>query len=128
MAGCGHSDRVFELRRERAVLGDRGPAVAENFDLVAAGVDHWFDREEHSLAQLYAFIGMTVMQDGRGIVKDAPDAVTAEIAHDRIPMTLGVALDCVTDGPDADAGTHDSDAAHHRLVGDIDQPSRLDRD
>src|SRR2546423_13044107 len=51
VAGCGHSDRMLELRRQRTVLGDRGPAVAENLHFVSAGVDHRLDREEHAFAQ-----------------------------------------------------------------------------
>ena len=61
-------------------------------------------------------------------MKDAPDAVAAEIAHHRIAVALGIALDRIADRADADAGPHDGDAAHHRLVGDVDQPPRLHRD
>src|SRR5947209_11610220 len=78
VAGRGHPDRMLELRRQRAVLGDGGPAVAENFNFVPAGVDHRLDREEHAFAQRRSIPRPAVMQDRRGVVKDPPDAVTAE--------------------------------------------------
>src|SRR5215469_6407263 len=43
-------------------------------------------------------------------------------------MALGIALDRVADGADASTGAYDCDAAHHRLIGYVDEPSRLDRD
>src|SRR5258708_38366013 len=42
--GGRHADSVLELRRQGAVLGHGGPAVAQHFDLIAAGVDHRLDR------------------------------------------------------------------------------------
>src|SRR5690348_10871217 len=44
-------DRVLELGRERLVLGHGGPAIGENLHLVAPGIDHRLDREEHAFAQ-----------------------------------------------------------------------------
>src|SRR5262249_54052199 len=60
-------------------------------------------------------------------VEDPSDAVAAEIAHNRIAVALGVALDCVADGAYPETGPHDGNAAHHRLIGNVDQPLRLDR-
>src|SRR5260370_37246658 len=128
VAGCGYPDRMLELRRQRAVLGDGSPAVAENFDLVPAGVDHWLDREEHAFAERWSISGPAVMQDRGGVVKDPPDPVTTEVASHRITVALGIALDRVADRAEVDAGSHYGNATHHRLVGDVDQPSRLQWD
>src|SRR5438067_4959194 len=104
VAGRGHPDRMLELRRQRAILGDRGPAVAENFDLVSAGLDHRLDREEHAFAQCRSISRPAVMQDRGGIVKDPPDTVATEIADHRKTGALGIALDRVTDRAEVDAG------------------------
>src|SRR3984893_14857697 len=88
---------MLELRRQRAVLGDRGPAIAENFDLVAPGVDHRLDREKHAFAQCRSLSGPAVMQERRGVVKDPADAVPTEIADHRITVALGIALAAVAD-------------------------------
>ena len=128
VAGRGHPDRVLELRRQRAVLGHRGPAVAQHLHLIAAGIDHRLDGEEHALAQHRPVVGPAVMQDRRRVVKHPPDAVAAEIAHHRIAVALGIALDRVADRADTHARPHHRDAAHHRLVGDVDQLSRLHPD
>src|SRR5438105_13266927 len=61
-------------------------------------------------------------------MEHASDAVSAEIAHHRKAVTLGVALDRIADRADMHPRTHDRDAAHHRLVGHVDELSRLDRD
>src|SRR5271170_3708507 len=128
IAGGGYADGVLELRRQRAVLGDRGPAVAQNLHLPASSVDHRLDGEDHSLVHNGPLVGLAVVQDRRGIVKDAAHTVAAKVSHHRKAVTLGIALDRVADGPDASTGTYDGDAAHHRLIGYVDEPSRLDRD
>src|SRR5205085_8256236 len=62
VAGRGHPDGVLELRRQRPVLGHRGPAVAEDLHLVAPGVDHRLDGEEHALAHDRPVFRLAVMQ------------------------------------------------------------------
>src|SRR5438128_869295 len=56
-AGFGDSDRMFELGRERAVAGDGGPAVVEQFYVGAADVDHRLDGEDHARLELGAGAG-----------------------------------------------------------------------
>ena len=128
MAVGGDSERVLELRRGRAVLGHRGPAVGKHLHLVAAGVDHGLDGEEHALAQGQPGAGLAVMQDARRVVEHPADAVAAEIAHHRKPVVFGVALDGVAEVAQGRPRADDRDAAHHRLVGDIDETLRLHPD
>src|SRR5690348_11484801 len=68
------------------------------------------------------------MQDRRRVVKDATDAVTAEIAHHREAEGFGVGLDGMADVAQRRARLDDGYSAHHRLVGDVDQLRRLDAD
>src|SRR5260370_22367203 len=84
VAGCGYPDRMLELRRQRAVLGDGSPAVAENFDLVPAGVDHWLAREEHAFAEGWSISGPAVMQHRRGVERKPPDPLPTEIPNQPI--------------------------------------------
>src|SRR5216683_8307014 len=106
VAGRGDADRMLELRRERAVLGDGGPAVVENLHLPAAGIDHRLDGKDHALAHHRSLLGGAEMEDRRRIVEDAADAVAAEIAHHREALRLGEALDRLADGADAHARPH----------------------
>src|SRR5687767_5068504 len=53
----GDADRMLELGGERAVAGDRGPAVVEQFHVGAADVDHRLNGEEHAGFQFGAGAG-----------------------------------------------------------------------
>src|SRR5204862_5961335 len=90
--------------------------------------DHRLDGEEHALAHLGSVFRPTVMQDRGRVVEHAADAVAAEIAHHRIAVALGIALDRIADRADMHPRPHHRDAAHHRLIGDLDQLFGFDRD
>src|SRR5262245_65394596 len=61
--GLGHRHGVLELGGERAVAGDRGPAVGKHLHVRAAEIDHRLDREEHAGAQHHAFAWAADMYD-----------------------------------------------------------------
>src|SRR5229473_7773714 len=88
VAGRGDADRMLELRGERAVLGDGGPAVVEDLYLPPTGIDHRLDREDHALAHHRALVGRAEMQDRGRVVEDAADAVFEEIGHHREAVAL----------------------------------------
>src|ERR1700679_4052800 len=69
--GFGDADHVLELRRQRAVAGDGGPAVVEHFHLGTAGVHHGFDGEEHARLQHRTVTGPAEMQDIGRLVETA---------------------------------------------------------
>src|SRR5208283_1204233 len=92
-AGFGHADRMFELRRERAVARHGGPAVRQYLDLRTPEIDHRLDREEHAGAQRNALALLAVMQNVRLVVEQPAEPVSAKIAHDRTALGLGVGLD-----------------------------------
>src|SRR5690348_14411127 len=81
--GLGDTHGVLELRRERAVLGNGGPAVREDLHLEAAGIHHRLYREEHARLEHGPVLGCAEMQDRGRVVEDAADAMPAEIAHHR---------------------------------------------
>src|SRR5258706_10181602 len=83
-----HADRVLELRRERAVAGDRGPAVAQDLHRVAAEIDHRLYREEHAGLQHDALTGPAVIHDVGKRVEDAPEPMAAEVAHHRAALLV----------------------------------------
>src|SRR5437773_8786826 len=68
------------------------------------------------------------MQDRGRIMEYAPNAVAAEIAHDRIAVAFGIALDRIADRADMHPRPDDRDAAHHRVIGNVDELSRFDPD
>src|SRR3954470_10244838 len=70
----GDADAVLELRGQRAVAGDGGPAVLEQLHAGLADVDHRLDREEHARPQLRAGAGAAGMDHLRSVVEDAADA------------------------------------------------------
>src|SRR3546814_793827 len=100
----GDADAVFELRRQAAVAGHRGPAVVQHLHRIFAGVYHRFDGEEHAGAQFRAGAGAPGMDNLGRVVEHLPDPVAAEIAHHRIAMALGKGLDRVRDVAPAVAG------------------------
>src|SRR4051812_35989017 len=119
---------MLELRRERAVARYGGPTVGQNFDVRLAEIDHRFDRKEHSGFQRHAFAGATDMDDVRLVVEQAAQTMAAEIANYAHALRLDKALDGMADITRSRARFHGGDAAHHGLVGDLDEPSRLARD
>src|SRR5262245_32501115 len=113
-AVVGHEHGVLELRRERAVDGDRGPAVVEDLGLPVAEVDHRLDREGHARQQRLAGAGLAVVEDrGRG-VEDPADAVAGDLAHHLVALRLGEALDGVSDVARPRARLHDTDPEPER--------------
>src|SRR5690606_7220914 len=116
------ADRMFELGGERAVAGDRRPAVVADLRRRLADVDHRFDREAPAGLQLGTSAGAAGVDHFWRIVEDAAEAVAAEIADDGIAMALGMALDRGADVAERVAGLGLLDAEHQALIGDIDQP------
>src|SRR6185437_6059264 len=123
-----HADRMLELRRQRAVAGDRGPAVREYLHMRLAEIDHRLDGEENAGPQRHALAGAADMDDVGLVVEQPAQAVAAEIAHYAHALRLDEALDGMADIAGGGAGLHRGNAAHHRLIGDFDQPLRLARD
>ncbi len=62
------------------------------------------------------------MDDVRLVVKYAAQAVAAEIAHHAHGLRLDKALNGMADVAGGGAGFHRGDAAHHGLIGHLDQP------
>ena len=91
-------------------------------------IDHRLDGEEHAFAQRNAFARPAEMQHVGGVVEDPAETMTAEIANHRTALGLGIGLDGVADIAQGGAGLDHGDAAHHGLVGDLDQAPRLERD
>ncbi len=87
------STRVLPLRRQRVVLGDDGPAIAEQLHVTPAGIDHRLDREGHARLELEPGARLAVVQYLRVLVEDAADAVAAVLTHDRIALGLDILLD-----------------------------------
>src|SRR3954451_13576647 len=93
-----------------------------------AEIDHRLHFEKKAGLWVYALAGPADMDDVRLVVEHAPEAMAAEIAHHAHALWLDETLDGVTDVAGGGAGLDGGDAAHHRLIGDFDQPFRLARD
>src|SRR4051794_17207687 len=117
----GDTERMFELGGQRPVAGDRRPAVVEHLHVGPADIDHRLDREEHSGLQLGSGAGPADMNDFGRVMEQAPDAVSAKIAHDSVAMLFGMTLDRGPDVAEMVAGTRLLDAEHQAFVSDFDQ-------
>src|SRR5204863_6445169 len=102
-----------------------GPTVGEDFYVRLAEIDHRLDGEEHAGLQRHAFAGPADMDDVGLVVEQPAQAVAAEIAHHAHALRLDKTLDGVADVAGGGAGLYRGDAAHHRLVGHLDQPLGL---
>jgi len=109
------------------VLGDDGPAIAELADGRLASVDHRLDGEDHAFYQLHARTRAAVVQHLRVLMEDLPDAVTAELAHDREARGFRVPLDGVADVAERGARAHLRDTEPETFPADVTQPPRCDR-
>src|SRR6185437_13087169 len=91
-ARLGDTDSMLELGRERAVAGDRRPAIGQDLHMRFAEIDHRLDGEQHAGLELEPFAGFAVMQDVRPVVEHAPQAVAAEITHYAAALAFGIGL------------------------------------
>src|SRR5262245_6502371 len=114
-----HRNRVFEVRREAAVTGDRGPAVLADGALGPALVDHRLDREHEALLELRAPGARAVVRDLGLLVELAPDAVTDELADDGVPGPFGHVLDRARDVGHVVAGPDLLDPRRERAAGGV---------
>ena len=120
------SSGVLELGGALAVLGDDGPAVVPHVPLDRAQVEHRLDGEGHpGLDHGVVLRGRVVVGDHQPGVERRADAVAGEVAHHAIAKTLGIALDHPADDVDLAAGHGRLDAAHHGLVGALDEQPGL---
>ena len=69
-----------------------------------------------------AFAGAADMHDVGLVVEQPAEAVAAEIAHHAHVLRFDEGLDRVADIAGGGARPDHGDAAHHRLIGDLDQP------
>ena len=105
----------------------RSPAVSQLPDIGFAGVDHGLHGENHSRFKSQSHAGIAIMQDLRLFVEFLTNSMPAELPHDAESVPFGMVLYCMTDIAQSAAGPNCPDAAPHAFVGNIDQPTRLDR-
>ena len=101
------------------VFGHDRPAVGQFTNISLAGVDHGFDREDHAFFELEAGTGFAIVQDLGVFVEMLTDAVTAELADDRVTMFLSVRLDRVADIAERSAGSDNINAFPESFEGDV---------
>ena len=88
---------MLPLRRQAAVLGLDGPAVAHFADLAAAGIDHRLHRENHAGLEFFQCPRTPIMEDLWFFMENLADAVTAEFAHHTVAGLFGVLLNHIAD-------------------------------
>ncbi len=118
---------MLPLRRQAAVFGLDGPAVAHFADLALAGVDHRLDGEDHARLEFIERAGTAVVQHLRLFVEDLADAVAAEFAHHAVAGFFRVLLDHVADVAQVRARLDLGDAQPHALISDLRQALGQDR-
>ena len=84
-------------------------------------VDHRFDSENHAGLQDDALSFSAVVQDLRGFVETASDAMAAKFLYDGVACVFGNLLAGVADVAQGRAGFDGGDARHHGFVGDVNQ-------
>src|SRR5262245_61079057 len=78
------SDGVFEMGGRSSVGSDYGPAVFEDFHLLASEVDHRLNRQYEPRLDLWSLTILNIIQHGRVFVKRAADAMTAKFTNDTV--------------------------------------------
>src|SRR5690606_4925139 len=122
----GYKNAVLPLGRQAMVAGDHRPAVGQGADILASGIDHGLDGEDHSGLEFLARAGPAIVQNLRVLVELAADSVAAIFAHDRKTLLFGVFLDGVPDVAQRGAGAHLLDAQPHAFVGGFGEAARQD--
>jgi len=127
-----HADRMLKLRRERPVPRDRRPAIAKDFDVRFAEIDHWLDRKEHPGLQFsWNVIGLTglrlrdVVQNIGWEVKTLAKTVTAKVGDHATALGSRKVLYRTANVVGRIARLYGGNTHHQRLMRDVDQPLRL---
>ena len=87
----------------------------------AAEIDHRLYREKHTGFEHDAFPGPPDVHDIRLVMKQTAKTMTAEITYHAHMLSFDIGLDRVADVAACCAGPDRGNAAHHRLMGDVDQ-------
>src|SRR5262249_10524655 len=119
---------MLELSGERAVAGDRRPAVRQDFHMWFAEIDHRLDGKQHAWLEREPFARLAVMQDVGPVMEHTAEPMAAEVAHHAATLAFSVGLDGCADISGGGAGLDGSDAPHERVVGDLEQPLCRARD
>ena len=92
-------DRVLPVRRHAAVDGRDRPLVLVHEGLGAAGGDHRLDGDDQPGLHLGAALAHAVVEDRRGLVHRAADAVADVVGEDPVDAAgpLGLVLDVLLD-------------------------------
>ena len=117
VARFSHQHGVFPLRRERAVFGDDGPAVAHFLDFFAADVEHGLNRDRHAGLELAQRAGAAVVKNLRLFMKLLTNAVAAKFAHHTQAVAFGKALNRMAHVAQIGPGLDLDDAVPHGVIG-----------
>src|SRR6185437_4190412 len=111
-----------------AVGGEHGPAVGPDLVVYGAEREHRLDGEGHARLHGDVHVGVVEVRHDQAGVERGADAVAGEVANDAVAEAARVGLDDTADGVEGPAGSDGPDAAHHGLVGALDeQPGLLRR-
>src|SRR5438094_700679 len=122
------SDGVLKVGGQGAVRGADRPAVRLHEDLVAAGVDHGFDRQGHPRLEPRRGARRPKVRDLRVLVHLAADAMPDELPDDREAGRLDVLLDRGRDVAQVAAWPGLVDADVQGLLGHLQQAGRAGSD
>jgi len=86
-------DRMLEVGRQAVVDGDHRPAVSQQGDVLAPGVDHRFDRQHHAGLEQRPLAGDAEVWHLGILVHVPPDAVPDEAFDNGKSGALHVLLD-----------------------------------
>src|SRR6202047_3500125 len=116
-----YGDGVLEVGAVAAVDGNRGPAVLEDADFRAAGVDHGLDGQNHAGLEARAFAGVAEVGDLGVLVHGATDSVADELADDAEAFGLAELLDGGGDVAEATADLALLDGLFERGLSDFEE-------
>src|SRR5947207_2533466 len=68
------------------------PAIFQSFRMVRPKIDHWFDRKDVALLNLWPFARLSVIWNLRILMHLTANSVSHVVAHDGIAMGFGVRL------------------------------------
>src|SRR5713101_5466711 len=128
-AGGSNRDGMFEMGRQLAIGGNRGPSIAENFQFRHSLVNHRLDSQHHSFLQ--PRIGHSRPKVIRHLwlfVELTPDSMAGELGHYRVASALGGMLNRASDVADAVADARLFNSGVKRIACNLHQAARAHRD
>src|SRR5688572_26671919 len=87
-----HGHHVFKVCRWFLIRRADCPSISFLHHVLCPLVNHWLNREDHSMNNLYSLPPLTIVRNFWFFVKFFPNSMSNKLSHHSVPKTFYIAL------------------------------------